>query len=58
MGDELAPKYIIRRKQQSLDFGHSNGQMQLCRDALMGQSRKKITNNTLSNSGMEYIHNI
>ena len=39
--DELASEYIIRRKQQSLVFVHSNGQMQLCRDALMGQSREK-----------------
>ena len=59
MGDELASKYIIRCKQQSLTFVHSNGRMQLCRDSLMGQSReKKITKNTLSNSGMEYIHDI
>ena len=41
MGDELASKYIIRRKQQSLAFVHSNGQMKLCRDSLMGQSREK-----------------
>ena len=41
MGDELASEYIIRRKQQSLDFIHSKGQMQLCRDTLMGQYRKK-----------------
>ena len=28
MGDELASEYIIRRKQQSLSFNHSKGQMQ------------------------------
>ena len=39
MGDELASEYIIRRKQQSLDFIHSNGQMQFCHDALMGKYR-------------------
>ena len=38
MGDELASEYIIRRKQQSLACIHSNGRMQFCRDALMGQS--------------------
>ena len=37
MGDELASEYIIRCKQQYLDFIHSNGRMQLCRDYLMGQ---------------------
>ena len=41
MGDELASEYIIRRKQQSLAFINSNGQMQFCRDALLGQSREK-----------------
>ena len=37
MGDELASEYIIRRKQQSLDFIHSKGRMQFCRDTLTGQ---------------------
>ena len=41
MGDELASEYIIRRKEQYLDCIHSNGWMQFCRDALMGQSREK-----------------
>ena len=41
MGDELASEYIIRSKQQSLACIHSNGRMQFCRDALMGQSREK-----------------
>ena len=41
MGDVHASEYILRRKQLSLTFIHSNGLMQLCRDALMGQSRKK-----------------
>ena len=41
MGDEPASKYIIRRKQRSLYFIHSNGRMQFCCDALMGQYREK-----------------
>ena len=41
MGDELASEYIIRHKQQSLACIHSNGRMQFCCDALMGQSREK-----------------
>ena len=57
MRDELASEYIIRRKQQSLDLIYSNGRMQFCRCALMGQYREKKTNNTLSKSGMEYFHN-
>ena len=56
MGDELASEYIIRCKQQYLVFIHGNDRMQFCRDALMGQSREKSEKNTLSNSGMEYIH--
>ena len=52
MEDELASEYIIRRKQQSLAFIHSNGQMQFCRDILIGQYRKEINKNTLSYSGM------
>ena len=41
MVDEVASEYIIRRKQQSLSCVHSNGRMQFCHDALMGQSREK-----------------
>ena len=41
MGDELASEYIIKSKQQSLALIHSNGRMQFCRDALMGQYREK-----------------
>ena len=41
MGDVHASEYILRRKQLSLTFIHSNGLMQLCRDALMGQYREK-----------------
>ena len=39
MGDELVSEYIIRRKQKSLSFIHSKGQMQFCRDTLMGQQK-------------------
>ena len=56
MGYELASEYIMRRKKQSLAFIHSKGRIQFCRDALMGQYREKRTKNTLSNSGMAYIH--
>ena len=41
MGNELASEYIIRRKQQSPAFIHSNGRIQFCHDALMGQYREK-----------------
>ena len=41
MGDDLASKYIIRRKQKSLSFIHSKGRMQFFRDTLMGQQREK-----------------
>ena len=41
MGDELASEYIIRRKQKSLACIRSNGRMQFCRDAFMGQSIEK-----------------
>ena len=41
MGDELASYYIIRRKQKSISFIHNKGQMQFCRDILMGQHREK-----------------
>ena len=56
MGDELASEYIIRRKQQFLAFIHSKGRMQFCRDTLMGKYRRKKNKNTLSNSGIEYMH--
>ena len=56
MGDELASEYIIRRNQQSLAFINRKGQMKFCRDAIMGQYRKKRPKNTLSNSVMEYKH--
>ena len=46
MGDELMSEYIIRRKQQSLSFNHSKGQMQLRHDTLMRQQREKRTKNT------------
>ena len=57
MEDELASEYIIRRKQLSLNFIRDKGRMQFCHDTLMGQYREKKNKNTLSNSGMEYIHN-
>ena len=41
MVDELASEYILRRKQQSLAFIHSKGQMQFCRDTLMGKYIEK-----------------
>ena len=57
MGNELALEYIIRRKQKSLSFINIKCRTKFCRDTLMGQQRgKKRTKNTLSYSGMEYIH--
>ena len=41
MGDELASEYIIRRKQKYLYFINKKGQMQFCRDILMGHVREK-----------------
>ena len=41
MGDELASKYIIRRKQKSLSYIHNKGRMQFCRDIFMGHYREK-----------------
>ena len=41
MGDELASEYIIRLKKKSLSYIHNKGQMQFCRDILMGQQREK-----------------
>ena len=57
MGDELASEYIIRLNQFSLEFIHGKGRMQFCRYTLMVQYREKKNKNTLSNSGIEYIHN-
>ena len=41
MGDELASKYIIRRKQLSLTFIHDKGRMQFCHNTVMVQNREK-----------------
>ena len=41
MGDELASEDIIMRKQQSIAFINSKGQMQFCSDTLMVQYRGK-----------------
>ena len=58
MRDVHASEYTIRRKQLSLEFVHDKGRMQFLRNTLMGINREKNrTKNTLSNSGMEYIHN-
>ena len=41
MGDVHASKYIIRRKQLSLEFIHDKGRMQFLRITLMGENREK-----------------
>ena len=41
MGDGYASEYITRRKQKYLSFINKKGQMQFCRDTLMGQYREK-----------------
>ena len=58
MGDELASEFIIRRKQKSLSFIHNKGRIQFCRDILMVHNKEKRNKNTLSYSGMAYIHDI
>ena len=58
MGHELESEYIIRRNQKSLSLIHNKGRMQLYRDIIMGHYREKRYKNTISYSGIAYIHDI
>ena len=57
MGDVHASKYIIRRKQLSLEFIRDKVWMQFLRNTLMRINRKKRIKNILSYSGMETKYN-
>ena len=56
IGDELASKYIIRRKQKSLSFIYSKGRMQFCRDTFMGKQGGENKLKYIIIFRMEYIH--